>query len=831
MAAGLGLACFQFAAAQEEPAQQVTAAAPLAVITSTADLTPCEQCNPVADASARPNFVLDPTPDAIMGFEGPNFWAVKINGTQTDSNVKSTTLRTQGIAAFEVINPASEITLTSLPISSKATTLGGIGKRGAQLKIDVRVQAGSSVARANAQDASDDSAGFTTNTSTNASTIEGFVTSKSRGLNKVSLGKVSFAKYRPGIYNTISFEIPESVTSALTEVSFNDLVFEFAVIAPSSIEGEYIFDNLRAHSVELTQSPKGEAPPTGVGGSIDLAITGNKPANHTFLLSPTQIPSSFHLKKGVVGKTTVQLELGLDSTPELTCTYVAASNSASEESYKLKSCSNGFIAGDLVQSNWMGIQLVNGSLSQQLHAQLALNPLGDLSGSGLIPPMPTYWGDSDGCTPAPVHGKVVTTSVSCAAQRTRANQILTDYFEDVKSVHPSAGWIAAQVPDSAVRIGNGEPLQLAPPNGPSANDIPFEIGGDLNPGGSFDAYWQLSGNLTPTAVTGTDENLTHFDATFTAHGVLFGDDVDVVDAKVTADTDSGETTPTYKPATSTGNLGFYVFGEEIPSGGLSFSPSTGFSVDPSWNQEYDLPSIQVWIFDITLGALVDADLKASGSAALSGADLSVVPTASLGGHISGGINLEVADGSVDAKVNLISLSAPVEAQVKWVLNTSPELCAATLNGSLKGDVTVGSGGGEVDLDATFGICPFCYTDSHTLFKWHSLVSKSWNLFNDTIDTQLFALPSKMCQDPITVSIAAPTSGASLTSGLPIVLTGIAKPNDPNVAYTSTYKWTYTPGANASSITINPAGANGPNPSVTFGAPPAGKIATWTIGLT
>ena len=193
----------------------------------------------------------------------------------------------------------------------------------------------------------------------------------------------------------------------------------------------------------------------------------------------------------------------------------------------------------------------------------------------------------------------------------------------------------------------------------------------MNPGGTFDAYWQLSGNLNPTAVAGTDENLTHFDAAFTAHGVLFGDDVDMVDAKVTADTDSGETIPAYKPAKSSGTLGFYVFGEEIPSGGLSFNPSTGFSVDPAWTQEYDLPPIQIWIFDITLGALVDADLKVSGSAALAGADLSVVPTASLGGHISGGINLGIAEGSVDAKVNLVTLSTPMEAQAKWVIDSRP----------------------------------------------------------------------------------------------------------------------------------------------------------------
>ena len=217
--------------------------------------------------------------------------------------------------------------------------------------------------------------------------------------------------------------------------------------------------------------------------------------------------------------------------------------------------------------------------------------------------------------------------------------------------------------------------------------------------------------------------------------------------KVAADTDSGQTTPASKPATSTGTLGLFVFGEEIPSGGFTVNPSTGFSVDPTFSQKYNLPPIEIWIFNITLGATADAELKASGSAAVSGLDLSVTPSASLGGHISGGINLGIASGSVDAKVKLVSLSTPVTAQAKWVINTSPARCDFTLDGSLKGDLTLSSGGGEVDLDATFGDCPFCYTDSETLFKWAPLASLTVNIFNDTIDTTLFELPTSLCSFP------------------------------------------------------------------------------------
>lgn len=782
------------------------------------------------ESSPQSSVPSNPNEDLITGFETPRFWEVTVNRFIPYAKVASTTVRTQGNAALSVIDPPKEILLTSIQVASTARSLAGIGKEGALLQLDMRVQPKPSRAGADLEQLDADALAATT--LPNANSIEAFVTSKSRGLNRVSLGTVSFQKLRAGIYNTIAFSITDSVRSALNGVKFTDLVFQFEVSSAETINGAYLFDNLRVHSVNLVQSPNGIAPPAGYGSSLDLVTQGSKAFSRTFTLSPAQIPASFRLKSGATGATTVQLQLGLDSSPELTCLYTPQSTASTNLSYTWKSCSGGYRAGDLVKSNWISLGILEGISSQVLHAQLALSPLGDLSGSGLIPPMPTYWGEAHSCTPAPIHGKVVTISTSCANQRAKANQILTSYFNSVRNAHPTAGWIVAPVPASALRAGNGAPPVL-PAIQPldAGNNVPFNTGGDLNPGGTFDTYWQLSGNLNPTAVAGTDENLTHFDAAFTAHGVLFGDDVDMVDAKVTADTDSGETIPAYKPAKSSGTLGFYVFGEEIPSGGLSFNPSTGFSVDPAWTQEYDLPPIQIWIFDITLGALVDADLKVSGSAALAGADLSVVPTASLGGHISGGINLGIAEGSVDAKVNLVTLSAPTEAQAKWVLDNRPAVCSATLNGSLKSDLDLSSGGGQVDLDATFGACPFCYTDSYTLFKWGALASKSWNLFNDKIDTKLFGLPAPLCRYPITVKILSPTSGSTLSSGLPVTLAGSGAPNDSSLQYTTTYNWTYTPGAHASTVTVSPTGAHSANPTVTFGPPTSGTTSNWTIGLT
>jgi len=809
--AGMALFSYSFSAAQEAgtvPEPNGTASGQDGVASEQND-------------NASPS-ILVKDPNSIMGFENPALWNVRVNAVDRGFNVESTNVRTEGSAALEVNNPPSRVLLTSSPIVSQTKALAGIGNSGATLLLDVRVQPDAFPFSLIDEDSRE---------TPNADSIDGFVSVKSLGLNNVPLGHALFQKYRAGIYNTISFSVPESLSSALNGATFNDLVFEFAINASHGIQGKYMFDNLRVHSVELAQSPTGQAPPAGYGGVLDLALVGAKPVIQTFPLAPAQIPSGFHLKLGTAGATTVQFQLGLDASPALTCAYIPDSSDQSNESYILKSCTGGYQAGDLVTSNWVNLGILGRTTYQQLHAQLSLSPLGDLAGSGLIPPMPTYWGDAASCTPAPVAGKVVTVSTSCANQTAKANQILTDYFNAVNSANPSQNWVVTPVPEAALRSGNGAPTassNIRPEL--DSNDLPFNTGGDLNPGGSFDAYWKLSGNLDPTAVAGTDENLTHFDAAFTAHGVLFGDDIDMVDAKLTADTDSGETTPSYKPAKSTGTLGFYVFGEEIPSGGLSFSPSTGFSIDPSFTQEYNLPPIQIWIFDITLGADIDADLNVQGSAALSGADLSVIPTASIGGHISGGINLGIASGTVDAKINLIKVSVPTTAQAKWELNTDPAICAAEVVGSASSNLDVSSGGGEVDLDATFGICPFCYTDSHTLFKWGALASKSYNLFDLNIDEQLFGLPTSMCQYPITVSIVSPTSGGILSSALPITLTGSASPKETTLPYTTTYSWKYTPGANAGTINVSPAGANSANPTVTFGPPTSGNTSTWTIGM-
>src|SRR6202022_4639534 len=139
----------------------------------------------------------------------------------------------------------------------------------------------------------------------------------------------------------------------------------------------------------------------------------------------------------------------------------------------------------------------------------------------------TWWGDFDSCAPAPVKGKVVTTSPSCAAQAAQASQIVTHYFNKLNASNTPKDWIVAPAREGARRHGNGLPHKNLTGAAPSPTDPPFSEEGHLNAGGDFDAYYQLNGNLDPKNIAGTDRNTTHFDATFATHSVLFGQDVDI----------------------------------------------------------------------------------------------------------------------------------------------------------------------------------------------------------------------------------------------------------------------------------------------------------------
>jgi hypothetical protein len=708
----------------------------------------------VVGASAQTLSTLDS--NSIMGFETPAGWIAESSSPSTI--VSSTTTRTQGSFAYALSNPANLVTITSLPVASTATALAGVGNLGAIFEVDVSlpIQQGNPV---------------------NPGSLQLFISCRSRQLNNVLVGKADFNGFRVGIYNTIKFPISADVGSALSGGSFNDLTFQFQLHSPGTGAGTYLFDNLRVHSVALVTANASTRPPAGYGGSVDLVAIASTPASQLFDAGPVQVPDSFHLKLGTAGSTTVELDLGYDGTPAFTCTYGADSSDPTGKSYVLISCTGGIQAGDLLGASWAQLTIIGGDPSVKLRAQLARSPVGDLVGGGIIPPMPTFWGDSDGCTPAPVAGTTVTHSASCDSQAAEANQIVTAYFNKVLNSNTPPNWVVTPTPEFARRHGDGSPHNnlTGPPPPPNDPPVPFDQEGHMNPGGTFDAYWRLQGDFMTNSSPDNTDNTTDFDSTFSGHVVLFGADVDVLSMNSTIHTDTGQATATgfVSPKTN-GSLHMYLFGFEIGGGNLDASKGL-FDFNFQESKDFNLPPIQIWIFDITLGATASAGVNATGNVAPTRLDVGVVPFGSVGAHIEGGINIGIASGGVDARIDLLDVNTPMTASATWTVDTRLQSCFTRLDFSLDGKAFISSGGGEVDLVASFGPCPFCIDKSWTLFRWDPLVSYTIPLFHAGASAQVFQLPTSACQAPLNVTINSPSSTAPAGVSIPLAAT-VTSPN-------------------------------------------------------
>jgi hypothetical protein len=767
-------------------------------------------CGLVTDPpEARRSALTSVDPDAVMGFETTAGWTLT-GSAKTTSDSSITMPRIQGSFALALAGPSNLTTLTSLPVASAAAALAGVGDVGAMFEVDVEIplQQGNAV---------------------NSGRMQLFVSCPSRKLNNVLVGAVTFNQFRPGGYNTMKFPIPANVRSALGgDATFSDLTFQFVVSSPGMLTGSYLFDHLRVHSARLITAGVNPSPPPGYGGSVDLVVLGGTPVVQSFALEPVQVPTSFHLKLGTAGNTSVLLQLGLDGTASFSCTY--ASDPAGK-SYHLTSCTAAVQAGDIVSANWVSLAIVGGDSSIKLRAQLASNPVGDQVGGGIIPPMPTFWGDFDGCVPSPSPGAIVTTSTSCANQVAQANQIVTDYFKLVNQGSFAPNWIVAPVGERARRHGDGSAHDnlTGPPPPPGDPPIPFDDEGHLNEGGDWDAYWRLSGEADPETVAGSDRTTTFFSATFGTHVVLFGEDVDVVSIEADVRTATTESVPVAVGPSQTGTLHLFLFGLEIPTGGFSTDLTT-FDFEETKEFDYDLPPIEIWIFEITLGATAEVGFTATGSFPVnsSGFNLVFTPEASVGAHVMGGVSIVVASGGVDAKVQLLSVGIPVSVSENWGFNFDPAVCDATLTGSQAAQAKIGSLGGEIDLVASFGICPLCKDESWPLFKWDPLLEYTEDLFSTPVMSS-FGLPPAVCTKDLTVQIDTPSSGDSVSANLPITLLGHAKAADHagNVPC-SDLVWTFTP-ADASD-SVSPSSATGCAPQVTFAQPANGTSASWTINL-
>jgi hypothetical protein len=711
------------------------------------------------------------TSDDVLGFETPSGWSTR------DARLASTTTRTQGAAALQIDNPIQLSKLTSKAVASTAAALAHVGDDGASFAIDVMPPKPPP------------------NTSSPGA-LQMFVTSPSLGLTKTGIGQADFTGLKPDLYSTVKFPIPAALRAKLSSKAFSDLTIELDLHTPG-LPGKvfvatYRFDNLRVHSPSNA--------PAGVHQSVDLVALrtysppSNSPGSASFTAGIVQVPASFHVKSGSAGTGSATLELGYGSTARVTCTYAGAQNGTA---YDFASCTGGALKGDLLGADFARLTIVSGASAAgptKVRAQLALNPVGDVAGTGVIPPMPTFWGDTpDG-----------------------ASQIVTAYFDAVHATPPQEQiQITTPVPEFARRHGDGSPFDNLSGQPRPANplDPPFDQEGHLNEGGNWDAYWRLAGEVTPTRLA-DNRFQNHFAAELSANAVLWGHDASLVSVKAQADSDSGEVSAQgLNQPTASGSVKLYLAGIEIVS--KSVTPEKQFSFDESVDHTFTIASVQIWIFNISLKARVAAGFTASGTITPVDVAFQVTPTGSVSAIVEGGVNVVIASGTVAAEVDLLRLSTPVLARATWFLSTEPTNCAARLFVSISGDATLSSLGGKVDLKATVGSCPFCYQDSYNLFTWDPLASKHYDLFDVTLDGQLFPLPAAACVATLNVTIDKPVANESVAGGVPYTLQGSAvRPAtpgvDPETIDCTRLTWT----SSDASDTAFP--VNGCTPQVTFG---------------
>ncbi len=725
----------------------------------------------------QPVAPLPSSPDAVLGFENASAW--QVSTSSSTASVSPTALRTQGTSALDLANAGNNAKLVSLPVASTAPQLAGIGAAGAVLAMDVR---------------------FPGRPSSSPGSLRLSITSPSRGLKLIPLGQVDFAGLHAGTYQTITFPLTDQARKALGGAAFSDLSFE--LMLTSQVGGEYLFDNLRVRSSMGVTADATTRPPPGYGGSVDLDLTlpadsagadPNAPAalERTFDVGAIQVPDRLHLKTGSAAGP-VRLEFGYSPASIVSaCTYLPDTLDATQLSYRSSTCTGGPQPGDIVAASWVRLTAIDPVLPLRLRAQLARRPLGDQIGSGLIPPMPTFWGDEDTCTAEPVDGQVVSTSQSCADTLAATSKIVNDYFTAFENGHASNGWVVAPIPETAKRHGDGAEADGAIPSGAAgfaplvrsasvsiagpSNASLVDESGHINKDGLFDAYWALNGGLTYNSFPGSDRATTHLDADFSAHGVLFGLDATVLDVSASADTDTGQTIPVHIDPTSRLQTHLHVLGLEYPSFTTDTPGQINQSIPLFSPAPIELGEIRFWIFKISLGIKADAGLALSGGLDGKGIEFSVTPEGAVQGSLFGGIDIFVASGGVEANVDLIRVKAPISVSATWELDRTPQSCSGEIVGGLDGDITVSSGGGEVDLVASIGICPFCDDTSMTIFDWDPITSHTVPIVHNALNLAKFQLPVELCTgNAIAASIRTPNSdNGVIYGGVAYDLTGIA----------------------------------------------------------
>jgi hypothetical protein len=753
---------------------------------------------PGSDTATSQGALTSVPATSVLGFETPAGWTVS-SGTVASS----TKAFTQGTAALAVTAPQNYTTLVSAPLASGLAPLAGLTNPGATVEVDVQLPT----------------------SQPNPSyfgALQLYVSSPSHGVYNQYLGQSELTGQELGVFQTYQFAVTNLVSTQLAGATYSDLTFTIALNAPAGAKGTYLFDNLRTTSPATAQV--GSGPSVDLTASLSLSPAANTPGFATFTTGTIQIPASFHAKTGDAGTGTALFELGLGATTTVSCTYKASSDTTA---YAFSTCATGNAVGDIVAANFARLTIKSADPQAPLtkvKAQLAYDALGDQVGSQLIPPIPTFWGTT----------------------LAEINAISQAYAQLSLNPAPKAErFVSLPIPDFAQSVGNGAPVNVL--NGATprpVGDPPFDFKGDLNnssdgsPSGSWDAYYELAGSISTNE---TNQDFTsHFDATATVGVRVLGDDITVMRALATIDTNNGGTNAqgSVNP-TSTATFQAFAFGDQFEND--SWTQQTGFKFSESTSQTVQTPPIQIWIFEVRGGVTVSAGVDVTGALALNGFQVTATPNGSVGVTISGGVNILVASGSVDVTVQLIDVTIPTTAIGTFDVDTDPTACHVTFNGNVNGSVVLTSLGGSIDLEAQLGTCPFCLHHSWNIFNW-----KGRNLgttpfpapFPIQIPASITPLPASLCAAPVNVTIAAPLANAAVSPGVPTSAAATASraPTSRDVSCTNGQCIGLPETVPCSSITwkssdptatFSPS-AVGCSPFVTFGATTANSTQTLTV---
>jgi uncharacterized membrane protein len=192
------------------------------------------------------------TSQDVLGFETVDTWHAA-SGTAA-----STTMRTQGAAAFALTAPVNFTNIVSTPIDATAANLVGLSNAGSVLAVDFL------------QPTQQPNPFF-------LGSLQLLVNVPSRSVFNQFLAQIELTPLPVGTFQTLRFAIPDSLRNALRGATFNDLTFTLALNAPSGATGTYIFDNLRvlgatAADFTLAANPASVSVTRGASASATIAI-------------------------------------------------------------------------------------------------------------------------------------------------------------------------------------------------------------------------------------------------------------------------------------------------------------------------------------------------------------------------------------------------------------------------------------------------------------------------------------------------------------------------------------------------------------------------------